>query len=454
MLSRIFQWIKSHPGRAGTLAGWYQQAMSMAMAVILIPQIILLLSPTDAGIWFTFHSLIAFLPLMQFGLPPTIARQVAFSLETKGNPGGERNDDFLQIRPGIDGINDLFVLTRVIFIVIVVICLGILILIGQYILPLGRLLPEDSIEASIAWYLLGTLILTVIYSNLYQAFLEGLGQIYLANFIRGTFNLLAGCAVIVSLHMTQSIAVMAASHAVCGLLAMVSQQLVLNRYFRGHPSTISKPDWSMMKPLMKVSLPFGLIILGRSMVTAIQVPLIGFLLGAETVSPFYVAQKIGFSIRLAASHLTLPQLPYFTRELVAEKWKAARRRMTRIILVVVGFSFATQAVFFLLSPWFVKVWIGPNQYIDHITLFWMALNFFLLSSTQILASFTIASGHNPFLLSYLLAGFLNILLCVFLVETYGILGIVWSSLLAGLITIYWYGPYQGIKLYNRLSGCR
>ena len=451
ILSRIFQWMKSHPGRAGTLAGWYQQAASITMAVILIPQIILLLSPTEAGQWFTFHSLIAFFPLMQFGIHLTIARQVAFTLETKGYPGEERNDDFIQLRPGADGINDLFILTRVIFITIVVTGLGILIIIGQYILPLGRLLPEDSSEAAITWYFLGFFILTVVYSNFYHGFLEGLGQIYLVNLIRGTFHLLAGCAVIVSLHMTQSIAVMAVSQFACGLLALICQQRVLNRYFRDHPHTKSKPDWSVIKRLVKVSYPFGLMILGRSMGTAIQVPLIGFLLGAEAVSPFYVAQKIGLSLKLAASHITFPQMPYFTRELAAEKWNAARARMSRIVLITVGFSFVTQAFFYLLSPWIVKVWIGPDQYIDHITLIWLALNFFLISSTRILASFTIASGHNPFVLSSLLFGFISILLCAILAEPFGILGIVWSGLLAGLTTIFWYFPYQGIKLYRKLN---
>ncbi len=153
-------------------------------------------------------------------------------------------------------------------------------------------------------------------------------------------------------------------------------------------------------------------------------------------------------------HLTQPQMPLFTRELAAEKWGAARSRLLRIVLAVCLFSLVTQTVFFLLSPWFVKVWIGPNQFIDNMILFFLAFNYFIIASTQVWTSLTIASGHNPFAISILLSGFINILLCILLVGTYGILGIVWSGILSGLVTIYWFGPYHGIKLLSRLNNKR
>lgn len=50
MIIRLFRWMEAHPGKAGTLAGWYQQAMSIGMALILIPQIILLLPSSETGL--------------------------------------------------------------------------------------------------------------------------------------------------------------------------------------------------------------------------------------------------------------------------------------------------------------------------------------------------------------------------------------------------------------------
>lgn len=326
-----------------------------------------------------------------------------------------------------------------------------IVVVGEYILPLGKLLSKNSSEALTVWYLFGILIFSTLLNNRTQAFLEGLGKIYIIHLISGTHNLISGAAIIASLHLTHSMIVMAASQSICRLLFMFSLQLILHRSLNKCPPPSLNLDWAVLKHLIKVAFPFGIIHLGRSLVTAIQVPLIGFILGAETVSPFYIAQKIGHSIRLATNHITQPQMPFFTRELAAEKWSAAHSRIMRTVTGVWVFSLATQSVFYLLSPWFVNWWIGPDQYIERTVLFFMAFNFFVIASTQVWTAFTIAGGHNPFVISILLSGLLNIILCALLVGPFGILGIVWSGLLSGLATIYWFGPYHGIKLLKRLK---
>ena len=421
------------------------------MAVFIIPQVILLLPSTEAGLWFTFQSILEFFILLQFGLPLTISRQVAFTLETNTSIKENRNDDFIPFRPGWAGIHELFALTRIVFIALILICLLLLLSIGEFILPVGKLLPADCDHAINTWYLLGVFTLFSFYSKIYQVFLEGLGLVYIAHIIRGTFFLISGVFVIASLYLTQSIAVMAVSKCVCGFLELGSLRLALRLNSRESPSSASRPDLFKLISLIKVALPIGFMNLGRAMVIAIQVPLIGFMLGAEVVTPFYVVHKIGQTLKIAASHLTQPQLPYFTRELAAKNWGAARARMTRIILVVVGFSLVTQSAFYLLSPWLVEMWVGPGNYIGSTILFWLAINYFLLSSTQIWAEFTIASGYNPFVISNLLAGIINILLSIFLIENYGILGVVWSSLLAGIATTFWFNPHHGIRLIGRLK---
>ncbi len=443
--------MKAHPGRAGSLAGWYQLGLKILMAVLIIPQVILLLPSTDAGLWFTYQSILEFFTLLQFGFPLTISRQVAFTFDSNSPHEDNRNDDFLQFRPGWVGVHDLLALTRIVYIGIILLCLLLLLTIGEFILPMGKLLPEVFDQAINTWYLLGIFTIFSIYSNIYQSFLEGLGQIYIAHIIRGTFFLINGFSVITCLYLTQSIVVMAASKCVCGFLEWSILKLALRLNSRESSSFTSKLDWLKLLRLMKIALPIGCINLGRAMVVAIQVPLVGFMLGAEVVSPFYVVHKIGQTLRMAATHLTQPQLPYFTRELARKHWGAARARMTRIILIVVGFSLVTQSSFYLLSPWLVEVWIGPGKYIGRTILFWLAINYFLRSSTQIWAEFTIASGYNPFVISNLLSGIINIFLCILLIDNFGILGIIWSSLLAGLATTFWYNPYHGIRLNGRLK---
>ena len=81
MVMQLIRWMETHPGKAGSLGGWYQQGMSIAMALILVPQVILLLPAAEAGLWFTFQSLIIFF-LILFGckeeIEPFVAVDIGF----------------------------------------------------------------------------------------------------------------------------------------------------------------------------------------------------------------------------------------------------------------------------------------------------------------------------------------------------------------------------------------
>ena len=81
----------------------------------------------------------------------------------------------------------------------------------------------------------------------------------------------------------------------------------------------------------------------------------------------------------------------------------------------------------------------------------MAVDYCFLTVTVGFAQFVLASGHNPFVTTTVIAGLLNLVGCFFLSETHGALGIAFSSLVAGVATNYWYATWQWILLLRRLG---
>src|ERR1700677_627869 len=70
---KLRRWISSHPGKAGAVAGWYQQACTALVTMVSYPLVIRHLSEANAGIWFSFQGLLAAINLTDFGLSFVLA---------------------------------------------------------------------------------------------------------------------------------------------------------------------------------------------------------------------------------------------------------------------------------------------------------------------------------------------------------------------------------------------
>ena len=118
--------------------GWYQQGASVGVAIILIPQVIGLLSTEETAVWFLCQSLLGIVALAKFGVPFTIARQIAYSKAASGDSVDAWEGDFVVFRKGWDGISEIFVLARIIFHFVSLVGISICLIVGEVILPMGQ----------------------------------------------------------------------------------------------------------------------------------------------------------------------------------------------------------------------------------------------------------------------------------------------------------------------------
>jgi hypothetical protein len=100
------------------------------------------------------------------------------------------------------------------------------------------------------------------------------------------------------------------------------------------------------------------------------------------------------------------------------------------------------AIYFAV-PTLVSFWIGPGQFLSNGPLLLFSLNYLASSCAAIPAIFVLAGGRNPFALSTVLHGVLTVTGVLVFCPKYGVIGAPLASLLAVLLTNFWYCPFQG-----------
>ncbi len=448
MIEHLRSWIERHPAKAGALAGWYQQAASGIVTLAIIPLFKNRLSPDNAGVWFSFQNLILIVSLADFGIGFSVARQVAFSFAAKGR---EAQGDLISTQPGWAGISELYAAIRSIFARLVIVELFALVLLHEAILPLGRLGQQRTASSTLAWYLLGGAAMAMTRTRQYHALFEGLGKMYISRFLAGTQQLVSGIAAIVGILIVPNLLAAAAGVMLVSALYLLLMRHLLQRESQGRLEYVRRPPAGLTRSLFRAAVPMGVVNSSSYLVSAIQVPLIGSILGPALVTPFYAAQKIGQMLNVAVMQMTTPHLPLFTQDLAAHKFRQAAARMSKTVRIGSIAAVGVNLLFFAASPIFARWWLGRASYIDQTTLLIMSIGYVCMSCSVLCVQFVLASGRNPFTYTSVLAGIFNLVGCFVLAPRFGIAGIAASGLLAGLATNYWYAPRRGVHLFNTLK---
>lgn len=448
---RLLQWSQAHPARAAVLAGWFQQGCTTLGAIISIPFILKLLGRSDAGLWFSLQGFLAMVGLADFGFSMAISRQAAHSLGLIDAKQPSRAPDLIATRPGWPGVSEIYSSSRVIFWRVTVAAALLLILLHEAVLPFTKLVENRSTGTALVWYALGASILLNLQTRLSQSFLDGIGFMFLGRFISGSYSLLWNLGAVLALLLMPGLLGMSLVVLVFSIVQLVAMNLALSR-FAGRQMDFAAPrSKTLIEHLWKVALPFGFVNSGTYLIGAVQVPLLGSILGPAAVAPYYLAARIAQTLHAAVQQVTTTQLPLFTQQCAAGNANEAKARMSRTIGLGIALYLLTTLFFYFGSPFLVKLWVGPGQYIGRDVLLVFAVNFLIAGLAVVPAHFVLASGSNPFPLTTLVQGLLTIGGVMILCPVIGILGVPLSSLIAGLATNYWYSVMKAWQMWHTLN---
>ncbi len=441
-------WARNHPARAATLAGWFQQGCTTGIAILLIPIVTSKLSSAEAGIWFTFQSVITLISLIDLGFGFAISRQAAFTLGTQKETS---YDDFIPLAAGWSGVAQLFKLTRLLYLILAVAATCFALCFYEITSRVGNLFPSEITDIRWAWYAISCAAVMLISTNGSSSFLNGLGAVYQTRLLAALYQLIAGVGAIAAVFLDGGLLWMAISFASSSILYRLCIEVILHRYYPEIRLQIEiPPPKNSLKKLAKVALPVGGVNIFGSMIYTAQVPLLGILLGPEKVAPFYLAQKIGQSFNMVVMHVALPQLPFFTRLLGLGDLHGASLNMKKNIFYTTILALISSLLFFHLSPWMATVLLKKGGYVDTLTLGLLALDFSILAASVIWGHYVLASGRNPFVLSTILTGFTSLGLSILLVTELGIMGLPIATICAGILFNYRKNIIEGIKQYKRI----
>ncbi len=442
-------WPTRHPARAGALAGWVQQAVSLGSAILLIPIVTARLPPSEAGVWFVFHSLVGLITLVDLGFGFAIARQVAFT-----HGGGSRNaigGDFLHLAKGWAGIAQLFFLTRRLYVLLAAVAALLALGVFEVLANFGQLLPVITSDVRTCWYALCVAIVFMILAGGQLAFLNGLGVVYQTRLLSAAYLLVAASGAALAALAGWGLAGMGASFGLAAVLQYAATLILRSFAMRHSRRYVVEPvPPGSLRALAKAALPVGGVNVFGSLVYSAQVPLLGFLLGPEKVAPFYLAHKIAQACNMAVMHTVTPQMPFFTRQYGAGNLSGALHLMNQTLLRTAVLIALSSIAFFFLSPLAARFLLHRVDFLESWPLALLALDIFFLGLTVPYAWFVLASGRNPFVLTTILNGLIMLLLCFLLVPRIGVSGIPISSIVAGVLTNHWFAVYSGLALRRSL----
>lgn len=389
--------------------------------------------------------------LVDFGVGMAISRQAAHCI---GGGSQSPGSDFLDFGEGWSGVATLRLAAKTINNWSILLAAIISVLLFEFLFPHTKLLEYQSMSQNrLNWYIMAVGTLVIMQGAVDFMLLNGIGKLYLARFINACYFLANGVLVLCAAFLGSGLLGMACMY----LVTAVGYRLVLGMATRSSMAevfqhTVCCPNPSkLIFPLLRIAAPLGLVNTGSYLVSSVQVPLLGTILGPAIVAPFYLAQKMGAFLTQAALQPLHPQLPIFTRLLGGGNSTEARSVMRKSIAFSSISVVLANVVFYLMSPFFARVLSGSSEYVNPPTLALMALDYLILGVSVTFGFFVLASGKNPFTWSTLLAGSLNLVLLILLTPRIGIIAIPIASLAAGLLTNYWLNPVEGWKLLIRLG---
>lgn len=455
MLEIIKSYITSHPARAGAVAGLFQQGSSIAVALLLVPISIHYLGPDRAGAWFAFQGLIAMLALLDMGFGFAISRQAAFLLGVEDETSTSRG--FLNLPAGLGGISCLFHIMIRMYRVTAIAVLVIGALSFELIQNLGCLLPPQDWEARFCWYALVVSATLQTLSLGHAALVNGLGFIFQTKTLAGVFILLSGGLAVSAASMGLGLVGMGLAFLVASFVQWIAIRYLVSKSLRTLDSVnanwirMNGGCWKQVQLLSKCALPIGGVLVFASLIYTIQPTISGMIIGAESVTPYYVAQKIAGALNLVIMQVCLPQLPFLTRLIGARDFTSAFSKISQVMRLGL-FAFIVSGLFFyFLSPIAAKLLLHKQSYLQDPALAVLTIDFIILGILSLAAQIILATGHNPFLLSTLLTGLLALCLSIVLTPHLGLLGLTLAPLLAGICFNYRISFLEFIRLQKFLK---
>lgn len=416
---------------AGAVSGAVLVVATIISVALHYRFVIKMLTAEEAGVWLLFWSLGSYIAFFDLGIGPTISREIAF-LNGKSYQNKSASN-FVKI-------------ATLFYLFIGGTLLAISLSFGTSLLRKFEFveLSIDSVYLSWNFFILGSVVNLI--GNVSLNILTGCGFVVQERLVRaaGMFTWLFISSI--ALYAGLGIEWLGASWLVNSIIVRIFAHKLQTRLIPNIRFTRGKWNKLLAKRLTEPSAKWALTQFGALIILQTDNIIIAWKLGVESIPPYEAAARVIVALGTVSLLKTNASIPYYSRYFATQNHKELRH----LLRANMNFTFKVLAIAISLVLFFgvdlFHIWLGEKQYVGNAILIVMMITMAFEVHHVSHASMTMSSGYIPFVPIAFMAGFLNIVFSLFLVERFGLLGVILGTMIAQVTTNNWYAVYVNLKL--------
>jgi O-antigen/teichoic acid export membrane protein len=419
----------------GVLGGVTFTAVGIAVSLLQFSILLRRLPIEQAGIWMIFANLGSYVLFLDLGLAPTLGRQISFAM---GDPALDEVARGARINTLVRSCTTF---VSVLALVVALFGAG-----GGWsylrtIVPAALAAPTRS-----AWfvYVVGAALNLV--GEGWFAGIYGLGHILAEKMIRSLGAMLGLLFMTVAVFSGKGFLALATAYVLQSACFLLMAKIVFSRL--ASPFARGSFDPKILKGLMVPSFKYAATLLGGILILQTDNVVIASMLGPAVVPNYQAVAKIVTILMSLSMMLVTTSSPHVSQAHARGDKTAVIHLLSRNLRFGLGVMVVLGTFIACFTDRFITAWLGPGHFVGF-PIVWVLLAVMLLEAHhQAMASVTMATGRIAFLAPALIAGLLNLVFSVVLARRFGLIGVVFGTMTAQVLTNNWYVPWYTMRLFG------
>jgi len=425
--------------------GILSQALQYGAALIVLPFILLYLSPEEVGLWFVFSALLALTMLVDFGFQATFARNFALAYSGVSHLCGEGIVESKKQQKNYELISAILQSARVMYLIISILVFILLITIGTIYIKsiINESAGMEFDELKFAWY-------GFVFSVSFNIYF-----LWLSPFFIGSDNVHKNYIYIIISKMSfslMSILFLVLGFGLNGIVLSLLISLFVARIFavylyRGELDFLSKysPKYNKVYSILKVMWPntsrIGIVSVASFLINRYNLLLVTSFFGLGVVASYGLTLQVLTALGAAGKLLFQTNLPRMIKARVQQN----KKLLKSIYLKSSGYFFAISIFGILIIGFYgneLLVLLGSKVLLLDRHLFLVLASILLLEGNHSNAALVITTGNSvPFVLAAVISGFsVAFLSTAIVISGYGLLYIMLAQGVVQLAYNNWKWP--------------
>ena len=422
----------------GAAASCFSRGVTILLGLVLMPVLFRHLPKEELGVWMLLGQTWSVMGILDLGLSFTLTRRIALA---KGKSGGDPNVPLTEETR--HEIADLVESGRRIYHWLALVTLIISSVAGYFYLRQLHFTALSLPVAMLAWGILCLSQSFGLWAQVWNCLLLGVGYVGWDAILSSIISTLTLVFQIIALFLGGGLIALATVAAV----GAVSQRYLLLGFARNRRPELFKirGHWNapVIRSMVSPSLRAWLTGIGLVIVLNTDQFFIASLKGVAQIPAYRAAYLVLFNLTMMAAMSGLVSAVFVSHLWQSGEVAEVHRLLLRNLRFGLGIMAAGGACVLVLGHRLFDVWLGPGNFIGYPILGIFFVIQFFETQCSIITSSSRATEDEAFTVFALVAGVLKLVLAAVLGVRFGLAGIASATLIAQLVTNYWYMVFRG-----------